>query len=90
VQPGFPAIEQRPPSGRQVYEALRASIVDGEAPTNERLYGDLDEVVTEHLPLIGAIGRRDITVAVDLVQIYVLDVVEPVQTRLLLQQESAG
>jgi hypothetical protein len=89
VQPGFPAIEQHPIS-RQIYEALRASIVDGDAPTNERLYGDLDEVATEHLPLINPIGRRDITVEADLVQIDVLDVVEPLQTRLLLPQESAG
>ncbi len=46
--------------------------------------------MTEHLPLIDAIGRRDITVEADLVQIHVLDVAEPLQTRLLLQQESAG
>jgi DNA-binding GntR family transcriptional regulator len=89
VQPGFPAIEQRPIS-RQVYEALRALIVDGEAPTNERLYGNVDAVATQHLPLIDAIGRRDIAVAGDLMQIYVRDGVEPVQTRLLLPQESAA
>jgi hypothetical protein len=89
VQPGFLAIEQRPIS-RQVYEALRASIVNGEAPTNERLCGNLDEVATKHLLWIDAVGWRDVAVAVDLVQIRVLDVVEPFPTRLLMQQESAG
>ena len=89
MQPGFPAIEQQPIS-RQVNETRRALIVVDESPPEERLYGDLDEVATEHLPLIDDIERRDITVEVELLQIQVLDVVEPLQTRLLLQQETAS
>jgi hypothetical protein len=89
VQPGFPAIEHRPIS-RLVSEARRASIINGEAFKDDRLCGDLDEAATEHLPMFDATGRRDIAVAVDLVKIQVLDLVEPLQTHLLLQQENVG
>ncbi len=89
MQPEFSAIKQRPIS-RQVSEVLRASIVNGELPPDENLYADPHEVATEHLPLIDAMGRRDIAVVVNLVQVPVLDAVEPLQTRLLLQRESAG